>query len=153
VLAVLAAARAWQQREMAQGPVPAFTARAVDGAAVSPDRFAGRTWLVYFWGAWCPACELQAGAVSEVARDWPVLTVALRSGGAGTVEAHLRAQGLDWRTVADPDGTLARRFGVRAVPALFVIDGEGQIRFREVGYTTGPGLRARLRLAGWLEDG
>ncbi|MGE0082668.1 MAG: protein disulfide oxidoreductase, partial [Thiohalomonadaceae bacterium] len=43
---------------------------------------------------------------------------------------------------------LAARYGVRAVPTTFIIDGAGRIRFREVGYTTGPGLRLRL----WLAD-
>jgi hypothetical protein len=30
-----------------------------------------------------------------------------------------------------------------------VIDAAGRIRFREVGYTTEPGLRLRLWWAGW----
>ena len=40
------------------------------------------------------------------------------------------------------------QWGVRAVPASFVVDGTGQIRYVEVGYTTGIGLRLRLWLAG-----
>jgi hypothetical protein len=37
---------------------------------------------------------------------------------------------------------------VHAVPASFIIAADGQIRFVEVGYTTGMGLRLRLWLAG-----
>jgi len=48
----------------------------------------------------------------------------------------------------DPDGVIATRWGVRAVPASFIVDGAGQIRFVEIGYTTGIGLRLRLWLAG-----
>jgi hypothetical protein len=40
---------------------------------------------------------------------------------------------------------------VRGVPASFVLDGDGRIRFASVGYTTGVGLRGRLWAAGQLE--
>jgi hypothetical protein len=43
---------------------------------------------------------------------------------------------------------IAAQWGVRAVPASFIVDGAGQIRFLEIGYTTGAGLRLRLWLAG-----
>lgn len=49
--------------------------------------------------------------------------------------------------VVDEAGKLMGRFGVRAVPASFILDGNGGIRFRELGDTTGPGVRLRLWLA------
>jgi alkyl hydroperoxide reductase subunit AhpC len=49
--------------------------------------------------------------------------------------------------VLDPDGRLARAWGVRSLPTSFVVDREGEIRTVEVGYTTELGLRARLWLA------
>ena len=49
--------------------------------------------------------------------------------------------------VNDPDGRLAGAWGVHAVPATFIVDTNGEIRFVEVGYTTGLGLRLRLWLA------
>jgi hypothetical protein len=36
---------------------------------------------------------------------------------------------------------------VHAVPASFIIDAEGNIRFVEIGFTTEMGLRLRLWLA------
>jgi thioredoxin-related protein len=50
--------------------------------------------------------------------------------------------------INDPDGALAAAWGVRGVPTFFVVDSQGMIRFREVGYTTGLGLRWRLWLVG-----
>jgi peroxiredoxin len=59
--------------------------------------------------------------------------------------------GLEMAVLADEDGALARRYGVRGVPTLFVLDGAGRIRFTELGYTTEAGLRLGLWWAarGW----
>jgi hypothetical protein len=73
-----------------------------------------------------------------------VLTVALQSGGADEVRSHLGKAGVDLPVILDPHGELAAAYGVRGVPASFVLDGTGHIRFVEMGYTTGPGLRLRL---------
>jgi hypothetical protein len=40
---------------------------------------------------------------------------------------------------------------VRGVPASFVLDGDGRIRFAGVGYSTGIGLRGKLWAAEQLE--
>jgi len=46
--------------------------------------------------------------------------------------------------VPDEDGRLAELFGVKAVPASYIIDSKGLIKVKEVGITTTWGLRARL---------
>ncbi len=71
----------------------------------------------------------------------------MQSGHAEEISHYLDQRALDLRVIADPDGDIARRWGVPAVPASFIIDSDGQIRFRRIGYTTGFGLRARLWLA------
>lgn len=48
----------------------------------------------------------------------------------------------------DPYGVLATAFGVRGVPVMYIIDPDGNVRFTEVGLTSGWGLKARLWWAG-----
>ena len=48
------------------------------------------------------------------------------------------------RAGEDPQGTLSRSWGVRAVPALVVIDAQGQVRFATSGYTPEWAMRLRL---------
>jgi peroxiredoxin len=57
---------------------------------------------------------------------------------------HLSEQQLSFPVLNDPDGHIAAAWGVHAVPASFIIDTDGQIRFVEIGYTTAIGLRLRL---------
>ena len=148
VVAVDYGVHLWQTRDAPSGPAPALAGPLLDGAAFDLSRERGRPVLVHFWASWCPVCGLQDGAVASVARRHRVVTVALQSGGAGEVRRHLREAGVEFPVILDPDGSLAARWGVRGVPTSFVIDGSGRIRFVEVGYTSGIGLRSRLWLAG-----
>lgn len=134
-------------RDLATGPAPAFQARLIGGDPVSLAAYRGQPVLLHFWATWCRVCRLEQGAIQAIDLDWPVLTVALRSGDVASVQRYLSEQGLSWETVVDEHGELARRFGVHGVPTSFVVGPEGDIRFREVGFTTEWGLRARLWLA------
>jgi peroxiredoxin len=73
-----------------------------------------------------------------------VITVALQSGSPEEFRDFLRKSGHDFPVIADPEGQIARRWGVQGVPATFVLDAAGRIRFASVGVSTGPGLRLRL---------
>ncbi len=148
VLVLFLGIRAWQQGGTASGPAPALAGELLDGKPVALAAFAGRPVLVHFWATWCPICRAEQGSIDALARTAPVITVAMQSGDRAAVARHLRKEALHFPVLNDPDGVLAAQWGVRAVPASFIVDGAGQIRFVEVGYTTGAGLRLRLWLAG-----
>jgi thiol-disulfide isomerase/thioredoxin len=148
VLLLILGIRAWQQSGIASGPAPALAGVQLDGKPVALAAFAGRPVLVHFWATWCPICSAEQGSIDALARDTPVITVAMQSGERDAVVQHMRKEALSFPVLNDPDGVIAAQWGVRAVPASFIVDGAGQIRFVEVGYTTGIGLRLRLWLAG-----
>jgi peroxiredoxin len=150
IIAVVLLVRAWLARDLAQGPAPAFEANLLDGSPVSLADYADRPMLLHFWATWCPICRLEEGEIMRLSRSHPVLTVAMQSGSPSEVEAHLTERERELDVVNDPDGALARRYGVRAVPSTFIIDRDGQIVFRKQGYAPPLELRLRLWLARWL---
>lgn len=141
---VYLAARSWLQQDMAEGLAPPIEAAQVDGSHISLEQFQGRPVLVYFWASWCTICKLEQGAINAIKKDWPVITIAMQSGDAKDIDQYLKENGLDWPVIADPDGSLAQRYGVRGVPSSFILDKDGVIHSRESGYTTSYGLRLRL---------
>ena len=150
IVALVLVIRAWIARDLAQGPAPEFEAYLLDGSPVALADYANRPMLLHFWATWCPICRLEEGEIVRVSRSHPVLTVAMQSGSAADVEAHLNERERALDVVLDPDGQLAARFGVRVVPSTFIIDPAGQIVFRKQGYAPPLELRFRLWLAGWL---
>lgn len=106
--------------------------------------------LIYFWAKWCGVCSLMQSNVSSIHQTYPLLSVALRSGEDTELKAYLNQQALNWPVVNDQDGEIAKRYGVFAVPAIFVTNKNGKIVFTSAGYSSEWGLRVRLWLASWL---
>ncbi|MBK6744314.1 MAG: protein disulfide oxidoreductase [Hydrogenophilales bacterium] len=147
-LVFLLALEWFMTRHAARGPAPALAAMQTDGRGVDVRSLQGRPALVYFWATWCPVCTAQQSAIDGVLADTPAITVAMRSGGAAEIHGYLAKDGLNWPVIDDADGAISMRWGVSGVPAAFILDADGRIRFVTRGYTTGLGLRARLWLAG-----
>lgn len=152
LLVIIGGVRIWQQRDLVSGPAPARTGVLLDGRAVAATAQAGQPLLVHFWASWCPVCKLEQGSIESLARSYPTLTVAMQSGSDAEVAAHMRKEVLSFPVLNDPQGTISREWGVRAVPTSFIVDAQGRIRFVEVGYTTGIGLRLRLWWAGLIAE-
>ena len=148
ILLLLLAFERFLTRDALRGPAPAFELTTIQGEAFSLEQWHGQAGVLHFWATWCAICELEQGMIHRLAQRYPVMTVAMQSGSPDEVAEYLRELGVDYGVINDPDGILARHYGVRAVPASFIIDPQGEIRFVTRGYTTGLGLRVRLWLAG-----
>ena len=146
LLGVLYGVRAYQHAGIAEGAAPPLEGTLLDGRHISLAGLYRHPVLVHFWADWCAVCAAEQQNIASVAKDYTVITVAMRSGNAADVRRYLRAKGLTLPVLNDPSGGRAARWGVQAVPASFIVEG-GRIHFAEVGYTTELGLRARLWLA------
>ena len=146
----------WRTRDLPRGPAPDVAlvmaaTQAAPNAAPSHTTLAqwraqhpGQAVAVHFWAEWCSICRLEEPSIASLSTDWPVLGVAMQSGNAEKVAQVQRQRGMAWPTAVDPQGTLSRSWGVRAVPALVVIDAHGQVRFATSGYTPEWAMRLRL---------
>lgn len=145
ILAVILGAQYWQTRGLPEGSAPPLAGTLLDGRSTSLEdtrkTAGGKPVLVVFWATWCPVCVAEEGNIEAVARDHPVLSVAMQS---EDVARHMRTRGLSFPAIDDPEGRIASAWKVNGVPAHFVVDGAGKVRFRVVGYATEWGLRARL---------
>ncbi len=146
-LLIYVMAKTWMQKDLVTGVAPAINSRDLAGKVVSLSDYQDGPVLVHFWASWCPVCELSHGAISSVDEGWPVLSVAMQSGSDAEVATYMAENDLTWHTIGDEAGLLATKFGVQGVPVSFVIDPEGNIDFREMGYSTSWGLRFRLWLS------
>lgn len=148
-LVVLLAMERFMTRHAARGPAPALSAVQIDGRSIDVRSLQGRPALVYFWATWCPVCTAQQSAIDNILGDIPSITVAMRSGGSTEIRGHQAKSGLNWPVIDDADGAISASWGVSGVPAAFILDADGHIRFVTRGYTTALGLRTRLWLAAW----
>lgn len=141
--------RAWQQQAMPKGMAPPLTGQTIDGRMVSLADYRGKPVLLYFWASWCRICEFEQGSILSLAKDYPLLTVALRSGNELQLRKYMDEHQFHVTAIVDEFGELASRYGVRGTPSAFFIDADGQIRSIEIGYTSEFGMRIRMWLAGF----
>lgn len=150
--AAIVAVDIWRTSDLPQGPAPDAPLHIVQiGSTGQTTTIAqwraqhpGRAVALHFWADWCSICKLEEPAVGRVAADWPLLGVAMQSGDAVKVQRTQQQRQLAWPTAVDSNAELSRTWGIKAVPALVVIDADGRIRFATSGYTSGWGMRLRL---------
>jgi len=106
----------------------------------------GKPIVIHFWATWCKVCKLEAQNIETLSKQYEVLTIAVNSGENDKLEAYLKERGLTFKVLNDVDGSWAKQFKVEVFPTTFIYDGNGELKFTEVGYTTTAGLLARLAI-------
>ncbi|MGD8206748.1 MAG: protein disulfide oxidoreductase [Thiohalocapsa sp.] len=150
-LCVISGVQWYKARPLVRGDAPGLRETLTSGQPFDVADWRGEPVLIHFWAKWCPICRAEEGGIDTLADDHNVITIAMQSGEDPEINAYLLERGLSFDAIADPDGEIAAHWGVRAVPASFVLDGDGRIRFASVGYSPGFGLRGKLWLARYLD--
>lgn len=102
--------------------------------------------IIYFWAEWCGICKMMQQPISALSKDYPVLTVAVKSGDNKKVQNYLAEKSLAWQVVNDPLGKIAEQYLAKGVPSIFLLNPQGKIVLTASGYSSEMGLRLRL----WL---
>jgi peroxiredoxin len=148
VIAIFVAIQMWMQRDMAGGEAIDFKAVTVSGESIEISDYKGKPLLLHFWASWCHYCNFEQSSITDISKDTPVLTIAFQSGNDIEVAEFMKKKGISsWVAIADEEGDISRSYGVSAVPATFIIDEDGKIRFKTAGFTSEWGLKLRLWLA------
>ncbi len=129
---------------MASGQAPELQGWSAEGKGISLAAHKGEPVLVYFWAEWCPICKAVHGSVESISKDHTVISVAMQSGDSAAIRDYQRRQELSFPAIPDPYGEISSQWGVKGVPAAFIIGANGDIRHSAMGFSTEAGLRARL---------
>jgi len=128
----------------------------VDGRAFALARPPGTFVVLNFFAPWCEPCQAEGPELvhfafeHQQAGDAKMVSVVFDDS-ASDARSYQATLGATWPTLADPQGTIALSYGVRAPPSTFLIAPDGRV----VAYIVAPvtaadldGLIARARATG-----
>jgi cytochrome c biogenesis protein CcmG, thiol:disulfide interchange protein DsbE len=138
-------------------PFPAFELLDQHGQVVTNDDLVGRAWMINVWASWCPPCRAELPLLERAASDLEEHGVGLLLLNAGerasVARAFLEREGLDLRTLVDPDvrdrnveetQEMLHRIRARGLPTTYFVDADGVISSVFVGELLPDVLAQRL---------
>ncbi len=113
-------------------PAPAFSLDGLQGLTVSSDHApAGRSWLLFFAEASCPACDATYPALAQASERYPVIVVG--AGDRAVLREKLAPHGLVPVAGHDSRWEVNQAYGVPGYPSVLLIDPQGIVRKGAVG--------------------
>jgi peroxiredoxin len=132
------------------GLAPDFSAPSPDGKIISLKETLGKYTIIDFWASWCRPCRAENPNVVRVYNKYHdkglnIISVSLdKAGQAERWKQAIKDDKMDWYHVSnlqfwqDP---IAKQYGVRSIPATFLLDEEGKIIDKNL---RGPALEAKI---------
>jgi thiol-disulfide isomerase/thioredoxin len=102
----------------------------------------GRPHILFFWATWCLPCKAAVPEVLAFADENRLQVLAITDEGSAKVAGYLerRQEAFFERVAVDPHRRSFISYGVSGTPTIVLVDGEGVIRHRQVGYNAEKGL-------------
>ena len=120
-------------------PAPAYAATSLSGDSVSLAAQKGKVVLLNVWATWCHPCreeipELQQLHQRYQSRGLELIGVSVDAAGndAG-IQAFAKEFRMTYPIWRDPDERISTQFLILGVPATFVVDRQGVLRWRKMG--------------------
>ena len=129
-------------RVLRRGLLVAAAMLAVLSAPASGDSLVsereGKVVVVDFWASWCVPCRRSFpwmnDMVEKYADDGLVVVAVNLDKDRGAAEAFLAEVPANFEIEFDPDASIAREYGVEAMPSSFVFGRDGELVARHLGF-------------------
>lgn len=136
------------QEEMIKESAPEFRMKDLEGNDVTLNSLKGKTVILDFWATWCGPCKMSfpgmQDAVTKYKDDTSVKFLFVDTFESGPdrekqVEEYIQESNYSFHVLLDPtkEGNgfqTADAYGIQGIPTKVIIDPQGNIRFKVVGY-------------------
>ena len=152
VLAIGWGVSAWQLKDLlpASGQVraPDFELVGLDGKIYRLADSQAKTTIIYFFAPWCPICRLSIGNLEKLrqvqySKELSIFLIALSWQDLAEVKQFVADHSLTLPVLlGTPE--IAETYRIKGFPTYYVLNAEGKIVNRSVGYSTELGLRWKI---------
>jgi thiol-disulfide isomerase/thioredoxin len=131
------AALAAELRPWTDGATPPLALEDLQGRMHDLGRYRGKVVLVNFWATWCEPCRAEMPSMERLraslaGRPFAVLGVNMAEP-LSRIEKFTATVPVGFTLLRDRDGTTARAWRARVLPASFLVGPDGRIRYYVYG--------------------
>lgn len=146
---VVVLANLWQSRKMPRGEAPVGTVTSMDGTTpIQLPEKSGQIELIYFFAPWCGVCAVSGPNAVTVGRWMPdikVSFVALDFEQVSEVKEFADANLTGHVYLGNP--SVREIWSIEGYPSYALVNSDGKISHRSVGYSTTLGIAFQVLLA------
>jgi len=133
------------------GQAPDFTLPAVDGSMVRFSDHAGQVIIVDFWATWCAPCQEMVPVLSKLHKEFGqkglvVLGISLDQEGLEILGPFIHENLIPYKVLIGNDRATRAFGGVSTIPTLFIIDKEGRLVKKMLGYHSYGELEKQVKM-------
>ena len=99
----------------------------------------GKVVILDFWATWCPPCRMEVPHFEALYKEYKekglvIIGVALDQGGASVVRPFVEHNKVTYPVLIGNAQVVSDYGGIRGIPTTFIIDRQGRITEKIVGY-------------------
>ena len=118
---------------------PDFTLRDLDGQPFRLSDTKGKVVILDFWATRCPPCRRELPSFESLYREYKdrglvIVGISLDRGAVSAVKLFVETNGISYPILIGDQGITGLYGGIRYIPTTFMIDREGRVREKFVGY-------------------
>jgi thiol-disulfide isomerase/thioredoxin len=129
------------QKSQESVPAPNFSLKTLGGQEITLSDLRGKVVLLDFWATWCGPCKESIPHLVQIYKSnqdkgFELIGMSMdKIGEADTVRHFVRSMDIPYPVIMTPDD-VARNYGIKGLPTTVLIDKEGKIREKIVGFNS-----------------
>jgi len=125
--------------EVVYRPAPDFTLLDINGNDIKLSDFKGQVIILDFWATWCPPCKAEIPHFIELYDEYnseglEIIGVSLDWNAQRLLGPFVEENNINYRLLIGDEEVTNLYGGIMSIPTTFIIDRDGGIRNRYIGY-------------------